>query len=96
MWTHGQAGTAEVGDQPLFGIHGAQRRFGIRLGKFVQQGPRVTHRALDLPESIAAMQFPMAELGTENLKLETEFKAPISASVFSSSLRNSGTRWMRS
>ena len=56
MRAHGHAGAAEVSHQPLFGIHGTQRRFDIRLGEFVEQRPGVADGALDLPEGIAAMK----------------------------------------
>ena len=78
------------------GFIGRERRAGIRLGKFVEQRPGVADRALDLPEGVAAVQFPVPgfwfplEPGTGNWKLNSKPRFP--PGVFSSSLRNSGTR----
>ncbi len=56
MRAHGHAGATEIGHQSLFRIHRTQRRFGIRLGKFVEQWSGVTDGAFDLPEGVAAME----------------------------------------
>jgi hypothetical protein len=53
----GHTGAAEVGDQPFFRIHGAQRGARVGLGQFIEQRAGVADGAFDLPEGIAAMKF---------------------------------------
>ncbi len=62
MRADGHASTAEVGDQAFFSIHGAQRGFGVGFGKTVKQRAGMADRALDLPESVSAMEFPVRSL----------------------------------
>src|SRR5271170_5159830 len=50
------AGTAEVGDQAFFRIHGAQRGVDVGFGEFVEQRAGITDGTFDLPEGIAAMK----------------------------------------
>ncbi len=40
---NGQAGTAEVGHQPLLRVHGTKRGAKVRPGKFIKQRSRVTY-----------------------------------------------------
>src|SRR6266849_3359993 len=60
MRPDGHASAAEVGHEALFIIHGPQWGFGVRLRQFIQQRARMADRALDLPEGVAAMKFPVS------------------------------------
>ena len=56
MGADGESGAMEVGDQTLFGIHGLQGRRSIGLRVLIEQRSGEADSALDLPESVAAVE----------------------------------------
>src|ERR1051326_1326046 len=52
----GEAGTREISEEPLFGVHLRQRRGRVELDDVVKQRADWLRGARDLPESVAAMK----------------------------------------
>src|SRR5204862_3980905 len=73
--TDGHPCAAEVGYEPFFMVHRTERGLGIRFREFFQQRARMTHRAFNLPEGIAAMKtisnfrFPISNFSIRPLSL---------------------------
>lgn|SRR5580693_3291018 len=57
MWSDGEAGAVEVGDETLFVRHLREWRRRIGLGKVFEQRARAADGFFDLPESVAAVEF---------------------------------------